>query len=175
MADKAHIWDYFENANSDENNENILNISECNAQIQSKRIKNSERIHINQDVAWIKSLLHPSTEKSFVKLEVSSVISSTKTKLIVKLIPTPNLFPEIDYLTGFFDVWWWKNSLTKVEFNNIQELSDVFPFLKRIMNNESIISSRDKFDLLLNNPKMIRDATDCRKGLLTCKRFLIIV
>lgn len=174
MTDKAHIWEYFENVNSDENKEHEKNINECNTYNQRKRIKISERIHTSQDLAWLKSLLHPSTEKSFVKFEVSAVISATKTKLILKMIPIPNLFPEVDYLTGFFDVWWWKSSLTKVEFNTIQKLSDAFPFLKRMMNNENIISGQDKFDLLLNNPKMISDAADYRKGLLTSKRFLII-
>ena len=176
MSEKAHIWEYLDNNSLGETEENRINNNEYSIHNQSKRIKNAGRNHINQDVAWIKTLLHPSMEKSFIKFEVSSVISETKTKLILNLKPITNIFPEFDHLIGFFDAWWWKNSLTKVEFNTIQELFDVFPFLKRIMNNENIITRRDNnFDLLLlNNPKVIRDETDSRRGLITCKRFLII-
>lgn len=175
MNNKALIWEYLDNYSLDETEENRLNNTDYNTHNQSKRSKNATKSYINQDVAWIKTLLHPSMEKSFVKAEVLSVISATKTKLILILKPILSIFPEIDHLIGYFDAWWWKYSLTKVEFNTIKELSDVFPFLKRIMNNENITTRRDKFDLLLlNNTKMIRDETDSRKGLITCKRFLII-
>ena len=175
MSEKAHIWEYLDNNSLGETEENRINNNEYSIHNQSKRIKNAGRNHINQDVAWIKTLLHPSMEKSFTKFEVSSVISATKTKLILNLKPIPSIFPEIDYLIGFFDAWWWKNSLSKVEFNTIQELFDVFPFLKRTINNENIVKRRDNFDLLLlNNPKVIRDETDSRRGLITCKQFLII-
>jgi hypothetical protein len=174
MTDKAHIWEYFDNNNFDKTEEKTTSINEYNPHNQSKRVKNSEKPHISQDVAWIKSLLHPSMEKSFIKFEVSKVILATKSKLILHLKPPSGIYPEIGCLTGFFDAWWWKNSLTKVEFNSIQKLSDSFPFLKRLINNENILTSGDNFALFLNNPKMIRDVTDDQKALITCKRFLII-
>lgn len=142
--------------------------------IQTKKVKNIDKTNISQDVAWIKTLLHPSMEKNFIRFEVVSIIVATKTKLILNIKPNPSSFPEFETLTGFFDVWWWKNSLSKVEFSTIQEISKNFEFLRRIINNENILSKNVSFALLLNAPKLIRDETDYQRGLLTCKRFLII-
>lgn len=167
MADKAHIWEYFSNDILDDTNES-------NETHQSKRIKNSEKRTINQDISWIKSLLHPSLEKSFIRVEVSSVIAATKQRIILNIKPNPDLFPEFDSLIGFFDIWWWKSNLCKIEFMTIQQLSNNFKFLERILRNENILTAREQIILLLNSPKLITDDSGGRKGLVTCKRFLII-
>lgn len=171
MTDKAHIWEYFGQDNStvkDENDEsNIQNK-------QSKRVKHLDRNYLSQDVTWIKSLLHPSMEKSFIRLEISSVVIVTKNRMILNIKPQKDLFPEFDSLLGFFDVWWWKKLLPKVEFIASQELSNNFPFLNRIMKNENIINRNEHFALLLSDHKLIRDDADGQKGLITCKRFLVV-
>ena len=84
------------------------------------------------------------------------------------------MFPEFNSLIGFFNVWWWKNILSKGEFLIVQELSNNFPFIKRIISNEIISETNNDFYLLLKAPKTIRDESDPSKGLVTCKRFILI-
>lgn len=171
MTDKAHIWEYFGHENlpvKDEKDKSNIHNKE------SKRMRHLDRHNLTQDVTWIKSLLHPSAEKSFIRLEISSVVTVTKNTMFLNIKPEQNLFPEFDSLLGFFDVWWWKKLLPRVEFITTHELSKNFPFLDRIMKNENFINRNDKFTLLLSDHKLIRDDNDGRKGLITCKRFLIL-
>lgn len=172
MSSKVPIWEYLDEDFGEINqDEGIGNNSE---QYNTKRMKKLDKNSGNQESIWLKSLLNPSIENEFIEIGIESLITVSKNHVIVNIKPDKLLFPEFTSLIGFFNCWWWRNVLSKAEFLTVQELSNSFPFLKRIMGNDILIDETKNFYLLLNNPKTIADDTNSKKGLVTCKRFLII-
>lgn len=172
MSNKVSIWEYldedFGEINHDEDKKNNLE------QYNAKRMRKSEKNAVNQEAIWLKSLLNPSIEAEFIEIRIQSLISVSQNHIIVNIKPDKHLFPEFTSLIGFFNCWWWRSVLSKAEFLTVQELSNSFPFLKRIIGHDTLLDEKKDFYLLLNNPKTIADETDVRKGLVACKRFMII-
>ena len=168
MTDKTSIWEYFGEFPPEQET------SPIHSNNFNKKAKYSDKIHINQELTWIKSLLHPSMEHQFFKVEVLSLVISSKSHIICNINANEAHFPNFHSLTGFFNVWWWKNSLSKIEFSVLQELTNNFEFLKNIVSNTQLIEKHKPFYLLLNNPKVVADLNDHTRGLVTCKRFLIV-
>ena len=170
MTDKTSIWEYFADDVSnalDEKPEIVENIK--------KKVKYSDKV---SELTWLKSLLHPSMEAQFIRVEVLSIINHTKDTLICNLEPSySSNNHQFKSLIGFFNIWWWKASLPKVEFSVQEELINSFDFLKRIILNHGLIDdeNKSKFYLLLNNPIVVEDASHPNRGLMTCKKFLVII
>ena len=172
MSNKVPIWDFLDEDFGEINQNERIKFNSEHSEI--KRMRKSDKIMLNQETIWLKSLLNPIMEIEFIKVEIESLLTCTKSHLIVNIKTDQIHFPQFESLIGFFNCWWWRNNLSKAEFLTVQELSNSFPFLKRIIANEVLVETTKGFYLLLNNPKTIADETNTKKGLLTCKRFLII-
>lgn len=170
MTEKTSIWEYFTN-----DQDQVIDEKLELAQNFKKKIKCSEKI---SELTWLKSLLHPSMESQFIRFEVLSIINHTKDTLICNIEPfSHSNYHQFKSLIGFFNIWWWRASLPKVEFSVQEELMNSFDFLKRIILNRGLIGDENKgnFYLLLNNPIVVEDASQPNRGLITCKKFLIII
>ena len=171
MTEKTSIWEYFTNDQDHQVNDETLEL----AQNFKKKIKCSEKL---SDITWLKSLLHPSMESQFIRFEVLSIVNHTMDTLICNIEPSSHSnCHQFKSLIGFFNIWWWRASLPKVEFSVQEELMNSFDFLKRIILNRGLIgleNIRGNFYLLLNNPVVVEDASQPNRGLITCKKFLII-
>lgn len=178
MTGKTSIWEYF-NENDNDNDNKFCESNQKTEIVENvkKKSKNSEKVSTNYDLTWLKSLLHPSMETQFIRIEILSIINHTKDTIICNLKPSEVFqFREFQSFIGYFNTWWWKSTLSKVEFNAQEELMNSFDFLKRISLNENLIddNNESKFYLLLNNPLVVADASQPTRGLMTCRRFLII-
>ena len=168
MAEKASVWDLF-------NSTDKLNEEDDSRQGYNKKAKGSSN---KNDIIWLKSLVNPTAEKFFIKLHVTEVISVSNQQIICKIKMKETQFPDYSSIIGFFSVWWWRDSLDKLDFITIQDLMSSFPFLERIRRNDQLIQIKSveslDFYLLVNDPKIIPNETDPNIGLLTSKRVLVI-
>ena len=167
-SEKTSVWDLF-------NNSIELNADDYHENHSSKKAKSSN--HKN-DIIWLKTLLHPSAEKQFIKFKVKEIISTSNQHIICKIEPEINEFLEYTSLIGFFNVWWWKEWLDKLDFITLQDIMNSFPVLARMRRNEPLIMNKSleslDFYLLANEPKIIPNESDPKIGLVTSRRFLVI-
>lgn len=166
MSRKTNIWEYFED------NENIA--QEIPIQNTIKRNKTSENKTKYNESIWLKSLLHPSMEQKFVKVDIIALMSCSETKLICKIKSENQQFLEFNTLLGYFDIWWWKTVSSKTEFAVLEEISNRFPFIRRILKQEKLMIPKSQFYLLLDSPVVASDVNDAKVGIVTCRRFIII-
>lgn len=167
MSRKAPIWDYL-------NFDNEKIIEDNSEKSNTKKIKKIENKSKLQDSIWLKSLLHPSMEQNFIRLEVESLIYHTSNQIICTIRTTACIYPEYISLLCYLDVWWWKIILSRAEFNVQDEICNAFPFLRRITRRENLIDNTNQIYLLFYGPIVRSDGNDPKKGILACKRFLII-
>ena len=170
MIPKASIWNYFEDPQS-----NIETIAREDAVNTQKVAKTFEKSILNNELTWLRSLLHPSMENKFVRAEVVDVISYGKDHFICKI--QSEYFDKHNFsnLIGFFNTWWWKRSLSKLPFDVRHDLVQNFEFLDRLATNQDIVNNNQfRFYVLLHEPKLCSDQKDPNRGLVTCKKFLII-
>lgn len=175
--EKLAVWDLFDNDSND--------LDQSQHEIQCKKIKTTTTNNLKNEIPWLKSLLLPHSETFFTKFHVNQVISSSKQQIICKVTTDPNqgaIYKQYDEIVGFFNIWWWKEWLERVDFVTLKELTDSFGFIERIRRNDSLIpGSKNKnseesnnFYLYVNEPKIISNENDKTIGLLTGKKFLII-
>lgn len=177
MTEKTSVWDLFNNSA-----ELIETDQKQPSQISNKRAKT---LTTKNEITWLKTLLHPSAEKQFIKFKVKEVISSSNQHIICKL-EAPNEdgqsriteYTKFNTLIGFFSVWWWKEWLDKLDFSTLQDLLSSFPFLTRIRRTEQLIlpKTRESLDfyLLVNEPKTVPNENNLSAGLVTSRRFLVV-
>lgn len=165
MEEKASVWDLFSNRPD-------LPEEDDSKHIQNKKVKPSSS---KTDTIWLKSLVHPTAEYNFTKLAVQELISTSNQQIICKIKVNQSHYPEYTSILGFFSVWWWRESLDKLDFDTLKNLVKSFPFLERIRRNDQLILNNSlDFYLLVNEAKVIPNETDPSVGLLTSKRFLVI-
>lgn len=196
---KLPIWNYFNaDANAEvenNNNNNNTTITEHNTEIEqqskfnavhlSKKQKRMGRNSLDADITWLRSLLQPSMEFQFSRYKVITVLSCSAETLICELKLLEDKAGNIDVdgnsnsktsmMVGYFNIWWWKLLLPKMEFITLCEFEEGFPFIRNINAGCNLLQSISEApSLLLHNPKTIADCNVPERTLITSKRFLII-
>lgn len=138
-----------------------------------KKQKMLDRKLMNQEVVWVKSLLHPAMEQQFVRFDLHQIINHGPDFIICQFVCEHGAIEGCTQLLGYFSVWWWTRIFSKLEFSTIAALSDAFPCLKRIRRHEDWVFHADSF-FLLYEPKLLRDEAVPERVLVTSSRFLII-